>query len=356
MSMMPPPLPLSARGQNDNTFSNRASLACLLSPLILIALGFGFRFASRSWTGPKLATATMVFGGVSCLLILVGLIMGILALLLMKSGGRTRIVVCSLGGLAVIGAQIALAVPHVLEARARSIAHQDAMLNTVAAGKDVSPQTEGSLKTNGDSVNLNKFSQAPDQAARISAADQVLRAKGTQAYLARLQAVQQAYENAFSNLTAARVLSTSNLVARESIEERRAIVQAFLNCNADVKNFASGSEDNYRAELVRLNVSQAGIEDALKTFHKSSLQQIPALLEIRAEDDRMGRGMLAVLDLLDVHWGHWTYNEATSHVRFEKVDVAEEYNAALLGIVDATTQRAAAEKRLGSITSQMSMQ
>jgi hypothetical protein len=350
------PSPLSGSFQNDNTFSNRASIACLLSPLILAALGFAFHYANHSLSGPNLSTATMVFAGVSCLLMCVGSIMGILALLLMKSGGRTRIVICSLGGLAFLSVQIAQAIPSVLKARARTLQREENIENVTAASKDLNREAVQSLKTNGPGASLNKLSQVLDQAAKTSTGEDAQVWKASQAYLLRMQAVQLAYQAASSNLTAARVLSTSNLDSREALMERRAVVQEFLKSNADLKNFLSNGEDNFRAELVRLKVSQATIDSAIIGFHKSSAAQLPVVAEIRTDDDRIGRGMLTVLDLLDVNWGHWSYNPETGHVRFESTDLVEQYNADLKGITEAATEQAASQGRLVKIVSQGTMQ
>jgi hypothetical protein len=358
--MLPPPLPLSAKVNNDNTFANRASLVCLLSPLILVGLGYGFRQASHNITGPNLVMATMILGGVSCLLLFVGLIMGILALLLMKPGGRGRIALCSVVGLGVIGWQISLTVPGVvnaLHARARTLAQREEAIDTItAASKDLNRQAVASLKSNGPPPSLKQFSQALDQAAKTSEGEDALVWKGSQAYLKRIQTLQEAYQVASSNLTAARVLSTSNLTSRDTIAQRREVVNEFLKSNADLKNFMSGGEDNFRAELARQNVSPAVIVGAVAGFRKSSSARVPAITEIRTQDDRIGRGMLTVLDLLDVNWGHWSYNQDTGHVRFESQDLVEQYNAAMKGITQAGKDQAAAQGRLVRVMSQNSMQ
>ncbi len=81
MNDTPPPLPAMSR--TSNVFANGASLACLLAPVLLGVLGVGFHFVSPVLAGRTLGIAMLVFGGVSCLLLAAGPIMGILALLLM---------------------------------------------------------------------------------------------------------------------------------------------------------------------------------------------------------------------------------------------------------------------------------
>jgi hypothetical protein len=353
MSTTPPPLPPISRG--SNAFANGAALACLLSPLLLLALRFGFQYLSPALGAGNLIIGGLVFLGVSCLLLVAGPIMGILALLLMKPGGRTRIMVCSLGGLALTGVLVAVSVPQYVRARSATLAQKAAMDNMIAASKDLKANAAEALKTNGPSASVARVNQALDQAAKAATGDEGLALKGSQAYLARLQEVQQAYQAASSKLQSARVLCTSNLVSREDIQGRKAVVQNFLKCNEAVKNFTIHSEDNYRAELVRLNVSPAFLESAAEGFHRSSAPQVPLVVEIRAQDERIGDGMLAVLDLLDANWGHWSYNADSGRLRFETQDLVEQYDSDLRGINEAGLEQMASQKRLATVMSQASL-
>lgn len=356
MTNMPSPLPLSGPIQNDNTFCKQASRACLVSPFILVALGLGFRLVSHFLPGSILGVAALVFGGVSCLLLLAGLIMGILALLLMKPGGRTNIVACSLGGLVLLASFAALALPNVLHARARTLAQREAMLNTVAAAKAQDRPAAAPPKTNSQTVSLKQFTQQPEEPPKPTPAEDALLTRGRQAYLTRVQTVQSAYQAALSSLNAARVLCTSNLVDHGTIQARRVVVENFLNRNADWKNFMSGAEDNFRAELVRLNLSQPIIKATIADFHKSSLMQSAVIEDICAQDDRMGRGMLSVLDLLETNWGHWAYNDVDGRLRFDNGDLVEQYSGYLQEINEAAKKQEASQMRLAGITSQASLQ
>jgi hypothetical protein len=353
MNVTPPPLPTMSR--NNDALVNGAALGALLSPLLLVVLHFGFGFVSPALSGRSLAIGGTVFWGVSCLLLAAGPILGILALLLMKPGNRSRILVCSLGGLALSSTLIAISVPKYVRARTAALTQTAAAENVAAASKAFSNPVAASPKTNGPSASINQFIQASDRAAKAASGDDGLTLKGSQAYLARLQELQQSYQAASSNLTAARVLCTSNLIDRDDIQQRKAVVQNFLKCNEAVKIFTIHSEDNYRAELVRLNVSPAVIESAVEGFHRSSAPQVPVVVEIRAQDERIGCGMLAVLDLLDANWGHWSYNAESGHVRFESPDLVDQYNSDLKGINDAGVEQVASQKRLVDVLSQASL-
>jgi hypothetical protein len=227
--------------------------------------------------------------------------------------------------------------------------------NVVAASKDFARQTAASMKTNGQAASLARVNQALDQAAKSGVGDTALVAKGTKAYVARVQAIQRAYQDASQNLTAARVLSTSNLLDRDAIQERKAIVQNFLKCNQDLKNFVDRNEENYRAELERLNVTPAVVASSLQGFHTTSAPQIPVIDQIRSDDERIGDAMLAVLDLLDATWGQWTYNQQDGHLRFQSHDQLAQYNTDLKEIQQASTEQATAQKHLAEVMTQLSM-
>jgi hypothetical protein len=91
-------------------------------------------------------------------------------------------------------------------------------------------------------------------------------------------------------------------------------------------------------------------------FHKSTAPRLPVLLAMRKQDDDMGRGMLAVLDLLEATWGHWSYDENTGHVRFENQAFVEQYNIDLRDINDAVQQGEISKKQLTKATTQSTVQ
>ena len=221
MSAMLPSFSLSGSSQSDNTFAHRASLACLASPLVVFGLSYVFGMVSHKFTGHNLAVATLAHNIVSCILAAFGLIMGILALLLMKPGGRARIVIFSLGGLAFTGLFAAIYVPNFVRARTAAVSDSAAVDSALAASKAANQTAAASLKTNEPSVSVAPYSPASDQAARTNSNEIALRMKANQAYVARWQALRLALQTASSNLTSARVLSVrSNLNNRNTIQER----------------------------------------------------------------------------------------------------------------------------------------
>ena len=126
----------------------------------------------------------------------------------------------------------------------------------------------------------------------------------------------------------------------------------FLDANDAFKSLLLQSESNYRKDLAALEVSPAQTEAAMTGFRKSFGVQRPLLVNIREADDRMGRAMLGVLDLLDSQWGQWRYDPAASVVRFQDRTALDQYKALMAQINQARTDQAAAQKSLATVISQ----
>ncbi len=344
------------QNQDSNRFSKAASGMCLVLALVVWGLSLGFETLVRNLnlTGRYLGYVALAVSGLSLFLLLIGSIAGLLALVRMKAGGRGGIVFGSLAGLAISGLFVAIFVPNFVRARDRALARYDAYQNFSDAVNDVKAQLAGILKTNGQAVDLTKVNEALEKGAQTSTGEEAPVYKATQAYLAHLKAAEGAYQNAMLNIKAAHVLSTSNVVSSETLQQRKQIVQNFIKCNADLKDFISAGEDNYRAELVRFNASPLVIDSAVAGFHKSSEPRRPLLLAVHEQDDEIGRGMLAVLDILDTNWGQWHFDRDTGHVRFEDSEMAREYNADLQGINDAAKEQAVTKNELATMLSEAS--
>ena len=346
MSTKPPPAPLTA-SQNPNRFPTIASLVCLLCPVVLFGLAVFCALIFPHLSATLVLIGTLVLGVACIVLLLVGPIMGVLALMMMKDGARGRIVAFSLIGLVLSGGWLAMEVPKVMKARARTLAQREASLKAAADQK-----AAAAAKTNSASVSLKKFTQPQDETPRSNPAENALVQKASDAYTLRFQTVQGAYKSSLTKLSAAHVLSTSDLTTHEILQERQDVAQNFLKCNANLKNFCAASEDNFRSEMVRLNISQPTIEAQMAGFHKSSAPRLPVILAMRKQDDEMGRGMLAVLDLLEATWGHWSFDQNTGHVRFENKAFVEQYNADLKDISDAVREQTASKNQLTKVINQ----
>ena len=351
MDLYPPPLPSSVDENEPSNFARQAANACLAAPLIMIGMSIGLNGLLPNHRDASGRPMLMIFGFVCCGLLIVGFVLGLLALITARASQRGSVIARVAGGYALIGLLCAIAVPNFVRARHLALQRKQALADVRAAAEDYRKQTVAAL-TNGQRLpqpeQLERtFSRAADHTSGETAA--ILHAN--QNFLQHMQSQQRAYENATRALTDAKVLSTATLEQRSQLQQRRAIVQSFRNANANLKTFIQHGEANYRADLATFHISPEQQQEAVNGFMKGYSAQLPLLVTVRDADERMGQAMLAVLDLFDAQWGHWRYDAASRLVRFDDSKAVGQYNASMAEIKQAGTDQAAAQQRLATVIS-----
>jgi hypothetical protein len=346
MNSCPPPLPQSDDCE-ESSFARQAANACLAAPLVLFGLSFCLKSLLEGRHDSSGRSLVLTIGVVSLFILLVGIVLGLLSLVLARSGQRGGIFLRSGIGLAISTLLIAIAIPNFLEARRKSLANKAAWQNVQSATKDLRQDAVDALEQgDGHGVNLAKYRSTLNQASKGASGDAALLMKAMNAYLDQIESRQKEYAKVSDDLQAAHVLQTSDLKNQSQIKERKAIVQKFLDANNSLKTFISQSAANYRKELVNLKLPPEQLEAAAAGFQKTSGPQVPIILQIRAADDRMGVAMLGILDLLNANWNGWHFNQATGKLRFDDAATLHRYNAYLAEINQAGTDQAMAQNRL----------
>jgi hypothetical protein len=347
MSSYPPPLPVSDDSAEESFFARQAANACLAAPLILIGLTLFIRPFLENHHEAYNRYIVLGLGGIVVSIVLVGIVLGLLALVMARSGQRGSVFLRAGSGLAISALLIAIAIPNFLEARRKSLANKAVLQNMQAATKELRNEAAKAVEqADGRGVLLERYRDALNQAAKGASGDTSVLMKAMTAYVGRIESQQKAYENVSLELQSAHVLQTSDLVNRAQIADRKATVQKFLDANNSLKTFVSQGAANYRKELVNLKVPPDQIEAAVSGFQKSSGLQVPVVLEIRAADGRMGVAMLGILDLLEANWGRWQFNQISGKLRFDETATLQRYNAYLSEIKQAGTDQAMAQNRL----------
>ncbi len=349
----PPPLP----GQPEpSLFARQAANACIAAPLITIALAACLSSLLRnqhdgSGSGQIVAIA---YGLVYLLIIVAGCILGVLALALARPGQRGSVIPRVVIGYVLVGLMMAIAIPNFLRARRIALQQKQALTEMHAAAQDYKVQALEALTNSHQrgGINADQLQRSLGRAADQSSGETASILRASQMYLAHMQAQQRTYENSLQALLRAKVLSTTNLVQRSQIGQRKALVQGFLNANDQVKSFVEQGENNFQQELASFAISPEQTQAALEGFRKSYSRQVPSILAVREADDRMGRAMLSVLDLLDAQWGRWRYDTQNQKVRFENTAAVGQYNEFMSEIKQAGIDQAAAQQRLATIIAQ----
>jgi uncharacterized membrane protein YeaQ/YmgE (transglycosylase-associated protein family) len=347
MNSYPPPLPEPDDSTNDSSFARQAANACLAAPLILLGLSFFLRSLLGNHRDASGRSLVLTMGTVSAVIVLVGVVLGLLALVLARPGQRSGVFLRAGIGLGISGLFIAIAIPNFLEARRKSLANKAAWQNVQAATKDLRQEAADAIEQGGGhGVNFAKYRSTLDQASKGATGDAAVMMKAMNAYLGHIELLQKGYETSSLELQSAHVLQTSDLKTQRQIAERKAIVQKFLEANDSLKAFVSQSALNYRKELVNLKVPQERVDAAMRGFEKTSSPQVTIVIEIRSADDRMGAAMLGILDLLNSNWDNWHFNQTTGKLRFDNAATLQRYNAYIAEINQAGTDQAMAQNRL----------
>src|SRR5437588_2949808 len=238
MSTQPPPLPAWVASQKQSSFARQAANACAAAPLILVGLSFCWSTLVQNHRDASGRPLALIIGALGCFIVLVGAVLGLLAIIFARRGERGWVIGRASIGFGITALLLVIAIPNFVRARRNAIANREAFQSVTATANDLRRQTTVSLKKHDlQSVDLSKFEQSLDRAAETTSGDTSAMIKATRAYFQRVQALQLAYEKASAELRSARILVVSNLVERGEIRPREAVVQKFLASNNDLKAF-----------------------------------------------------------------------------------------------------------------------
>ncbi|MDB6065807.1 MAG: hypothetical protein JWR26_2015 [Pedosphaera sp.] len=343
-----PPLPSTSTEENHNSLARQAAKASIIAPLLVLGLSYCCNSVFKNPHDPSGRSIILVQAVVSCLLVVAGLILGIVALVCMKPGGRGPIIFSATAGILMSSLFFAIFVPNFVRAREKALAQRKAYEDVTVASRDLLKKSLTALKED-RSVTPAHLVQTLDNASKGATGDEAALMKGASAYFHKVQILQAAYTKASKELTAAHVLSSDDLTDREQLRARKAVVQKFLDANDTLKNFVRLNEENFQKELVSQNASASGISSAMGGFHETAAIQTPLLVELRTTDTRIGQAMLGVLDLLDSNWGEWRYNATNDRVTFNNTIVLDKYTAYLGEIKSASKDQSTAKNQLAKL-------
>jgi hypothetical protein len=345
-------MPGSTGSPEDNPFARSAANACLAAPLIICALSFCLSPILQNHRDASGRPLFIIIGLTEVGFSLVGFIFGILAIVLAKPGQRASVTARALCGLALLGLLAAIAVPNFVRARGLALERKQALDQVHTAASELRAQAVASL-TNAQAraADAQELKRSLSQAAEKSSGETAVLLKSTAVYVERLQSFQRTYAQAAKDLTAAKVLSASTLQQRAQIQDRKALVQKFLDANAACKNLVLHGESIYSNQLAAAGISAGETQAALTGFRKNLSVQAPLMLDIRQADERMGKAMLGILNLFEDQWGQWSYDANARVVRFEDRSAFGEYNALMTQFKQAGTDQAAASQRLAALMS-----
>ena len=352
MSMTPPPLPYYETEQEPSEFAVQAANVCAIAPFVAIGISWMFGVVLKDTMmqmGQRLAF--MVLGLTVTAVLGMGVIAGLLAMFMARSGQRGRVFAKVAIGVVPMALLVVIAVPNFVRARTAALQNRAALAKITDDARDVREQSVAYLNGTGEKVDTRKMEKTLNQAAANSSGDMGALFKGAAAWYQELDLHKRAYESASTEFVNAKVLSTRNLVQRDQVTTRKAIVNRFLSANTSFKNYLANSENNFRQQLTASQMSPLQKEAALRGFHRSFGSQTPIIMQIRNDDDRLGRASLGALELLEANWDRWNYDESSGKVIFQDHAAVVQYNAFMREINAARDDQLAAQKRLAAAIS-----
>lgn len=352
MNLRPPPLPGSIGSSEPNGFAQHAANAALAAPLIVFGLTFCFNAILKDHHDSSARLLHLACGLADVGLGLLGFTLGILAMLLAAPGQRASVIPRASVGLALLGLLTAIAVPNFLRARTQALEQKQALTQLHSAAADLRARAVVAL-TNGQFVSADsgQLQRSLSQAAEKSSGETAALLRSTERYLQRMQSLQHAYGLAAKELKEAKVLAAETLQQRDQIQQRTMVVEKFLDANQACKDFIQHCEVNYSNQLAAGGISAAQLQAALNGFRKESAPQVPLVMSVREDDERIGQAMIGVLKLFDTQWGQWNYDATARLVRFQDRTALNQYKALLAEIRQAGTDQEATSKQLATVMS-----
>lgn len=329
--MQPPPLPDTVK--TPNVRLRRAAAASLAAPLIALVAGLIWFSAHHGESVNR--GASLVMGGLGVVLVVVGFVLGVVALSGISRHGKQGVLALGISGVIINGLIMVAMVAFMMAAVGhKAQERQQAFKELESASRDL----RNSLGSNYDSKlgATNDFSrQLGDYKSRLDSA--ASRASGADAlilqavsdYTGRIQAETQKYHSALEQLTRAKVTNFSTLTNRDQIEERREVVRNFLAANNSFKKILNDQGQVMQSELLARNVSPAKVDSFMAGFNHSQAPILPKVNAIRDWDDKMGQAFLKILDLAEAQWGRFRCDDATGKTIFLDHQAADEFNSQL---------------------------
>jgi len=311
----------------------------MLAPLLAITMAAILMGMQPSPDGSGVQWGKIAVGGIGTLLVLAGFVLAIIALSVMTRDGRRGILGFALAGLILNASVVALGViPLVLKVRNRARAVHNAENVAQQAREETLKELRGEKGVQPASQRLDAIEKSMDDLAAQSTGDKALELKASSGYLHRLQVVSAKYTSGLQELEGARVLDMSGVERREQLTPKRDAVQRFMASNEEFKSFLTNAENIFKEEMVAMKVPQKTFDQALEGFHSKAYIN-NTLIKIRDTDRQIGEGMLGVVDLLDEHWGKWTYNTERKRLVFAADGSLDQYNAFLAKIKKASNEQ-----------------
>jgi hypothetical protein len=293
-------------------FAKRAATLSFWRPFVTCIVFTALIFVAQLASGDIVFQIRQIVLGISCLAVIAGFGLGCIGLFGIRRHGKRGLLWHALVGtilnglLAVAGCAGVYAVIEI-KRESRSAASQDesrfmATLEQIQNGRRL--LYEVARNETGDTA------RAAEALLKIMKKEEIL---------------MSSYFERMKPLMTVQVLDTSGVGTIDALQERRKLVQQFLEANNRLCTFCQNIETDYRTELQDREVSPAMIEKQLKAvrMRPEAGQPLTGIWKANVEWSELE---LKALDLLEIHWGDWRYDASLKQTIFTDQSLIEEYN------------------------------
>jgi len=300
-----PPSPRSGK-----SISGQAALLSLVAALVGLATNLVFATLSANPFDTSSELGQKFVGGLSGVLLLLGFVCGVVALRSARRHGEKAGFGLGLGCVLLNGVLLGMFasgwVNRSNDVRARKVAQ----IRAAELDRDLS----GGSRL--DASRLDELKRELDNASKEHSRDEGRLSMASASYLSRLRAVSGEYNRSLQSLRQADVLNLETLQEKDQLQGRRELVRKFLAANEAYRDFQANAQNQFRERLLNLKVSPAAVDQAMSEFQSRISDNRPTVLEARSADAQWGNAMLGVIDLLELTWGDWEYDAATTALSF----------------------------------------
>jgi hypothetical protein len=290
-------------------------------------------------------------GLVCCLMVLASLVLGIIALSAMRKHGTDGILKPALLGVTISIVFLSFFGSGFVRGyqNAQARAALDEQVKKIRARDRMDLTNDQPLSAEARMKQLNETQSVLDQAANSSSGDQALITRAMSGYLTRAKAEVTRYSATLEPIPQISRFDMSAVTQQNQVEAQMQQVKAFIAANDKLLAFLKNTDQILIGELEAVQLSQLGIDAAMRGFRRSLSGQNELTLKVRMQDKNIGMALLGALELIDSNWGKWKYSTDGRMVIFDDPAVRQKFIACLKQVDTAKKEQLNAQRELAAL-------
>jgi hypothetical protein len=349
MTDEPPSLPAEKTNSSDAFAFQAAKLSAAL-PFVAFAISAGLNAAFVNHEPVQRAKLTLMVGGITALVVVIGLFLALFALVCIPKHGARGILLPALVGLVIPSLLAAIAIPNFIKAREQAIENRKQTESVVAARDEMLLELrEGFNEEDGLASTAEvqrKYQARLAAAAENMSGEQGIALRATAEFSRKQQLRVSEFERTSMAFVEAGLLDLSTITNRAQLGERKIAATTYLGEATSMKAFVAAIPTHMRTELDQTTLSDKMKNEFIKLFLSRAQANIDIGLQVRDQDIRIANAMTQLFDFLEQSWGNWRSDPADGATTFETGAALAKFNAFHAEINDAAAEQVRLQKAL----------